>query len=119
MTRKKTKLFVYSGRALSCAKLNTFKTLNLNTPLIRNTELIYAQHKNEAVDWLLKSKHSRTELKSGVERNKSNNFLERDANTELSRTDQSATLPPRWKIGNSSYYNITLLKGKCSLWLKW
>ena len=117
--KKICKLFVYSGRALSCAKLNTLKTLNLNTPLIRNTELIQTQHKSEAVDWLLKSKHSRTELNPGVERNKSNNFLQRDTNTELSRTDQWATLPPRLKTGNSGYHNITLLKGKCLFWLKW
>lgn len=117
--KKNCKLFVYSGRALSCAKLNTLKTLNLNTLLIRNTELIQTQHKNEAVDWLLKSKHSRTELNSGVERNKFNNFLGRDTNKELSRADQSATLPPRWKTGNSGYHNITLLKGKCPFLIKW
>ena len=32
-------------------KLNALKALNLNTPLIRNTELIQTQHENEAVDW--------------------------------------------------------------------
>ena len=109
--KNKTVNCLFIVAALSCAKLNTLKTLNLNTPLIRNTELIQTQYKNEAVDWLLQGKHSRTELNSGLERNKSNNFFERDTNTELSGTDQSATLPPRWKTGNSGYHNITVHSG--------